>query len=127
MHQCLKCGAVYEDIRELENGCRVCGGRRFYFADEPLSDEKRGEIGRKKPSGIARIMVDEDRLEKWVKAEVEPKEEEHRGIIEIKGRGSYEIDIEALLEERPIVVEKDGSYLIYLPSLFEKLRRGKGR
>jgi len=123
MHQCLKCGAVYDDIKELESGCKVCGGRRFYFADKPLSDEERNDISQKKPSGIAKIMVDENRLDRWIEAEVKP--EERKGIIEIKGKGSYEIDIEALLEEKPIVVEKDGSYLIYLPSLFDSLKRGK--
>jgi len=124
MHQCIKCGAVYEDIKDLENGCKVCGGRRFYFADKPLSDEERKEISQRKPSGIAKIMMDEDRVDKWLEAEVEEEEKrERRGIIEIKGKGSYEIDIEALLEEKPIVVEKDGSYLIYLPSLFDSLKR----
>lgn len=122
MHQCIKCGAVYEDIKDLENGCKVCGGRRFYFANKPLSDEERKEISQRKPSGIAKIMMDEDRVDKWLEAEVEEKRE-RRGIIEIKGKGSYEIDIEALLEEKPIVVEKDGSYLIYLPSLFDSLKR----
>jgi len=124
MHQCIKCGAVYEDIKDLENGCKVCGGRRFYFANKPLSDEERKEISQRKPSGIAKIMMDEDRVDKWLEAEVEEEEKrERRGIIEIKGKGSYEIDIEALLEEKPIVVEKDGSYLIYLPSLFDSLKR----
>jgi predicted nucleic acid-binding Zn-ribbon protein len=124
MHQCLNCGAVYEDIRELENGCKMCGGRRFYFAESPLDEEARKDIKQKKPSGIAKVMVDDTRLEKWIEARVEP-ETERRGIIEIKGKGSYEIDIEALLDSKPIIVEKDGSYLIYLPSLFDSLKRGR--
>jgi predicted nucleic acid-binding Zn-ribbon protein len=117
------CGAVYEEIKDLEDGCKVCGGRRFYFANKPLSDEERNEISQRKPSGMAKIMMDEARADKWFEAEVEEERRERRGIIEIKGKGSYEIDIEALLAEKPIVVEKDGSYLIYLPSLFDTLKR----
>jgi len=124
MHQCLGCGATYTDMSELENGCRMCGGRRFYFADEPLNDEARRSVDERRPQGIAKIIVDENRLQRWMEAKVEDTGE-RRGIIEIKGKGSYEIDIEALMESKPIIVEKDGTYLIYLPSLFEKLSRGK--
>ena len=124
MHQCLRCGATYTDMSELENGRRMCAGRKFYFADEPLNDEARRSVDERRPQGIAKIIVDENRLQRWMEAKVEDTGE-RRGIIEIKGKGSYEIDIEALMESKPIIVEKDGTYLIYLPSLFEKLSRGK--
>lgn len=34
--------------------------------------------------------------------------------------GAYAIDVKGLLEKEPIVVHKDGAYLIHLPSLFGK-------
>ncbi len=34
------------------------------------------------------------------------------------GDGEYNIDVKGLLEKNPIVVQKDGAYLIHLPSLF---------
>lgn len=39
--------------------------------------------------------------------------------VRIDAPGRYAIDVKRLLEEAPIVVQKDGSYLIHLPSLFE--------
>ncbi|MCI0497129.1 MAG: hypothetical protein L0Z54_02410 [Thermoplasmata archaeon] len=35
--------------------------------------------------------------------------------------GVYEIDIESLLRKNPIVIQKEGTYLIYLPSLFSEV------
>jgi predicted nucleic acid-binding Zn-ribbon protein len=37
-------------------------------------------------------------------------------------QGVYEIDVEKLLEDNPIVIQKDGSYLIHLPSIFKEGR-----
>jgi len=39
-------------------------------------------------------------------------------VIRIVESGVYEIDLESLLRKSPIVIQKDGTYLIYLPSLF---------
>ncbi|MGB0652548.1 MAG: OapC/ArvC family zinc-ribbon domain-containing protein [Thermoplasmatota archaeon] len=39
--------------------------------------------------------------------------------VTVKDAGDYEIDVRALLEKNPLVVQKDGTYLIHLPSLFE--------
>ncbi len=49
--------------------------------------------------------------------------------VRIDAPGEYAIDVKRLLEEAPIVVQKDGSYLIHLPSLFEgeDKQRAKGR
>ncbi len=35
------------------------------------------------------------------------------------GDGEYNIDVKGLLEKNPIVVQKDGAYMIHLPSLFD--------
>lgn len=49
--------------------------------------------------------------------------EDHVDVIKIVETGVYEIDLEGLLGDSPIVVQKDGSYLIHLPSLFNKGKR----
>lgn len=36
------------------------------------------------------------------------------------GDGHYDIDVKALLEKNPIVVHRDGAYMIHLPSLFDQ-------
>lgn len=39
-------------------------------------------------------------------------------VIRVVETGVYEIDLESLLKRNPIIIQKDGTYLIYLPSLF---------
>jgi predicted nucleic acid-binding Zn-ribbon protein len=41
--------------------------------------------------------------------------------INIEKPGKYKIDIKGLLEEEPIIIQKDGSYIIHLPSVFKML------
>lgn len=50
------------------------------------------------------------------------KKEKQVNVINIIEQGVYEIDVERLLEDNPIVIQKDGSYLIHLPSLFKEGR-----
>ena len=46
-------------------------------------------------------------------------------VIKIVEQGVYEIDVEKLLDDNPIVIQKDGSYLLHLPSLFKDVRNKK--
>jgi predicted nucleic acid-binding Zn-ribbon protein len=45
--------------------------------------------------------------------------------IDIEKPGKYSIDIKGLLEEEPIVIQKDGSYIIHLPSVFKNVSKKK--
>lgn len=47
--------------------------------------------------------------------------------IRIGAPGQYEIDVKRLLEDSPVVIQKDGTYLIHLPSLFAGGAKAKGR
>lgn len=40
--------------------------------------------------------------------------------LNIREPGEYEIDVRRLMEDSPVIVERDGSYVIHLPSVFEK-------
>lgn len=54
-------------------------------------------------------------------AEMGPVDEEAApDTVTINDDGSYALDVKGLLEKDPIVVHKDGAYLIHLPSLFGK-------
>lgn len=71
-------------------------------------------------------------LEMWAEAAEEAEdgddEEESRPeVVTVTEPGSYEIDVEALMGDSPIIVQNDGSYLVHLPSLFrsKKVRQGK--
>jgi len=45
--------------------------------------------------------------------------------IDIEGSGKYKIDLKGLLEEEPIIIQKDGSYVIHLPSIFKMIDKDK--
>jgi len=45
--------------------------------------------------------------------------------IEIEKPGKYNIDLKGLLEEEPIIIQKDGSYTIHLPSVFKTINKKK--
>lgn len=47
--------------------------------------------------------------------------------VAISGSGIYELDVKRLLEKSPIVVHKDGTYSLHLPSLMESLEGRKKR
>ena len=71
---------------------------------EPITDDKRKAI-----------------IEK-IKAEVDHSDTPE--TIGVEQPGKYHIDVKGLLEKEPIVIEKDGTYTIHLPSLF-KMREEK--
>jgi uncharacterized protein len=66
---------------------------------EPITDEQRKTI-------IDRI-----------KAEVDHSDTPE--TIGVEQPGKYHIDLKGLLEREPIVIQKDGTYTIHLPSLFK--------
>lgn len=45
--------------------------------------------------------------------------------IDIQPPGKYNIDVKALLENEPIIIQKDGSYTIHLPSVFRMVQKKK--
>jgi predicted nucleic acid-binding Zn-ribbon protein len=45
--------------------------------------------------------------------------------IDIQPPGNYNIDIKGLLENEPIIIQKDGTYSIHLPSVFKCMKREK--
>ncbi len=48
-------------------------------------------------------------------------ENDNPETINIEKPGKYLIDIKGLLEEEPIIIQKDGTYTIHLPSIFKML------
>lgn len=68
-------------------------------AVEPIDDEYRKSV-----------------IEK-IKAEVD--EHVSPETIEIEKPGKYSIDLKGLLEKEPIIIQKDGTYTIHLPSVFK--------
>lgn len=67
--------------------------------NEPISDDQRIEIIKK------------------IKAEADHSDTPE--TIGVEQPGKYNIDLKGLLEKEPIVIQKDGTYTIHLPSLFK--------
>ena len=68
---------------------------------EPIDDEYRKSV-----------------IEK-IKSEID--EHESPETIAIEKPGKYNIDLKGLLEKEPIIIQKDGTYVIHLPSVFKMI------
>jgi len=234
-HQCLNCGKVFPSgSMEIFKGCSNCKGKRFFYTENPISDEERLELTERANKDIKELVRDlltqrrPDEFEKesggWVKVDRDmnvqaatekdmretkvsisetqsrklasdglmklggPKEiksklqeildeelgEKKEGagepgyisviesgpreeisekadksretpgrpkkpirevyrkplkkptekpapeVITIVEPGVYEINLEQLMDRSPIIILKDGTYLLHLPSLFNK-------
>jgi predicted nucleic acid-binding Zn-ribbon protein len=116
MHQCLKCKKTYEDEQvPIIDGCE-CGGRMFLIVKEE------GDIQR--AEGIYEELTEKIGEIKEVKeSKPESRKEKEKGFgvetIRVKSPGVYEINLQALMGGRPVIVlSKGGSYIISLPSAF---------
>jgi hypothetical protein len=93
---------------------------------EIIEQQKTIEEKESKPKieKVPEILDDEYRktiIEK-LKAEQELESPE---TIDIEKPGKYRIDLKGLLEEEPIIIQKDGSYTIHLPSVFKMIDKEK--
>ena len=44
-HQCLQCGKVFPSgSPEILKGCNECGGKKFFYTEQPVSDEERKRL-----------------------------------------------------------------------------------
>jgi predicted nucleic acid-binding Zn-ribbon protein len=89
-----------KDLRKImENQIEQEEPKKEMSLGEPISDDKRKAI-----------------IEK-IKAEVDHSDTPE--TIGVEQPGKYNIDLKGLLEKEPIVIQKDGTYTIHLPSLFK--------
>jgi predicted nucleic acid-binding Zn-ribbon protein len=112
--------------------------------------DKKGKWISIKPKEIRKMIEEKISEEKEIKEEekavqqdaVEPIDDKHRKtVIEkikaeidksdtpetigIEQPGKYSIDLKGLLEDEPIVIQKDGTYIIHLPSVFKMINKEK--
>jgi len=89
------------------------------LAPEP---EKKAKEKVKKADGAKKVPMKKGK-HKAKKKTASKRAKDDIGVITIVESGVYEIDVGKLLDDSPIIIEKDGTYLIHLPSLLE----GKGK
>ena len=79
------------------------------------------ENDREKTQDIKLLIDDNHRIS--VIKKLEAKTTDTPETIDIVKPGRYKIDLKGLLEEEPIVIQKDGSYTIHLPSIFKMIKK----
>lgn len=121
-HKCTRCESVFKDgAAIILDGCPQCGWNKFlYVRDAPQS---RAET----VSPASKFIKEVDELigNKKPESKAETKPEEIGSRVEsvrILSPGSYELNLESLLEREEIVMalKEDGTYVVHLPSVFQK-------
>ena len=64
------------------------------------------------------------KVEKPKKKAAKKVKKDNVAVITITDEGVYELDVEKLMEHSPIIVQKDGSYMVHLPSVFKGKKKG---
>jgi predicted nucleic acid-binding Zn-ribbon protein len=86
------------------------------------SEELPSSTEKKKESPV----IDEDtRQEALKQLQEEGQTSDTPETIDIEHPGKYSIDLKGLLEQEPIIIQKDGSYTIHLPSVFKMIDHKK--
>ncbi len=130
-HKCTRCESIFKDgAAIILNGCPKCGWNKFLYVrgEEPAPQpEKTGEAPAI-PAAASKFIKEVDELlgtktEQVTKSEAKPLEIGERvESVRILSPGSYELNLESLLERDEIVMalKEDGTYLVHLPSIFQK-------
>jgi len=143
MHKCIRCGLMYPDNdSSILRGCS-CGSIFFLFMKNPQDDKQIQQIQQEletKDTTLEKELfkkIEEKKVEvKKPKAKAPKKVREkikrirrkqiEFGIetVRVPKEGVYEINIDALMKRRPLIIlEKGRVYFIHLPSLFERVKR----
>jgi len=127
-HKCTRCESVFKDgAAIILNGCPKCGWNKFlYVRDENAAQGKPETTGSIPPAASKFIREVDDLLGKKPEVkETDTKPDEIGDRVEsvrIISPGSYELNLESLLEREEIVMalREDGTYIVHLPSVFQK-------
>lgn len=132
-HKCTRCESVFKDgVAIILNGCPKCGWNKFLYVRDLTPEQTIGKTS--EMPGISpaasRFIKEVDELigtktPPESKGDVKKKPEEIGERVEsvrILSPGSYELNLESLLERDEIVMalKEDGTYLVHLPSVFQK-------
>lgn len=119
--------AAPETAKELEAQADEEGWAQLTTKDlRKLVKKVRAEQARKpRPTNVTSEPVDSAARRAQVEAarslmaeELANREEDPQTLN--VGDGRYELDLQGLMKRDPVVIHKDGAYVIHLPSLFQK-------
>ncbi|NYT19616.1 MAG: hypothetical protein GKC08_04925 [Methanosarcinales archaeon] len=136
-HKCTRCEKIFEDGAEvILSGCPNCGWNKFLYVKdmepntdiedavaEELPEKEEAEITDPADQFIREIddIIGIDHQER----EVVEEEGERVESVRILGPGSYELNLNSLLERDEIVmaIKQDGTYAVDLSSAFRKKKK----
>lgn len=131
MHKCVRCGAIYQDNdSSILRGCSKCGSIFFLYLKTPQDAVEAKEIEREleaKDTTLEKELtkkIEEEKRKEVPEEKVEGRKERkiEFGVetVRIPREGVYEINLDALMKKRPLIIlEKGKVYFIHLPSVFE--------
>ena len=151
MHKCVRCGSVFEDNDStILRGCK-CGSIFFLMMKTQKDAEEIKQMQQElqtKETTLEKELTKKIEESKFVPIEEQPVEEELKPVIagekktmqkevirrvkkarkkfgietlKMPKEGVYEINIDALMKKRPLVIlEKGRVYIIHLPSAFDE-------
>jgi len=133
-HKCTRCEGIFKDgAAIILNGCPKCGWNKFlYVKDESTPSAVKPEEGSIPPAASKFIKEVDDLLGNQAPAQPELKEvktvtkpEEIGSRVEsvrILSPGQYELNLESIMKREEIVMalKEDGTYIVHLPSVFQK-------
>ena len=137
-HKCTKCENIFKDgAAIILDGCPKCGGHKFLYvrgeSGVPSTELKPETDTTSIPEAASKFIKEVDEI-KGKKDSPKPEirdsgaQEEVGDRVEsvrILSQGSYELNLESLLERDEIIMalKEDGTYVIHLPSVFQKKKR----
>ncbi|MEM0231006.1 MAG: Zn-ribbon containing protein [Candidatus Woesearchaeota archaeon] len=117
-HQCVRCGAVYEDnSSQIIRGCS-CGSKLFYY----VSKERLEFLRRKDEKSKQEIQEAENDVLEILGSAVEeiPPVLLETGSVRVIQPGKYELDVVKLFREKvPIFEISEGKFVIDIDSAFK--------
>src|SRR3989338_7446888 len=102
MHQCVKCGKIYEEVsNELLKGCSQCGGKFFFFV-------RKETLEKVKQLTVDLTPKDRIEIERDIKELIEVEDLDKPVILDIESirilkPGQYEIDLVDLFKGKPLI------------------------
>jgi predicted nucleic acid-binding Zn-ribbon protein len=89
-----------------------------------LQTEVKAKAKAKKAEAKVKSKKAAPKAEAPKKKSTKKKKKDNVAVITITDEGVYELDVEKLMEHSPIIVQKDGSYMVHLPSVFKGKDKG---
>ena len=125
MHQCVKCGRMFEDAsNELLKGCSDCGGRFFFFIRKERLEQTRQVI--KDLSIEQKQDIEKDAMEIIGNADNDMPIILDLASIEILEPGKFDLDLVKLFKKDPLVYKlEEGKYIIDVAETFKREKEKK--